>query len=95
MSSVGRKALFGIVVVIVAVFLATNFLFSWKIIPPGYTGIKVHRLVNKGITHEDTVTGFVFFNPIQTQLIIYPTFIQRVVWTHDLNEGNPVNEEIT
>jgi regulator of protease activity HflC (stomatin/prohibitin superfamily) len=83
------------VLVVVAIGLTTSFLFSWKIIPPGYTGIKVNRLVDRGISHEDTVTGFVFYNPVQTQLVIYPTFIQRVVWTHDLNEGNPINEELT
>jgi regulator of protease activity HflC (stomatin/prohibitin superfamily) len=78
-----------------ALFFISTFFLNWKIIPPGYTGIKVNRLVDRGITHEDTVTGFVFFNPIQTQLIVYPTFIQRVVWTHDLKEGNPINEELT
>ncbi|MEN9867156.1 MAG: hypothetical protein RL748_2746, partial [Pseudomonadota bacterium] len=51
--------------------------------------------VSKGISHEDTVTGFVFYNPIQTQLIVYPTFIQRVVWSHDLKEGNASNEELS
>lgn len=89
------KLIFGAVLVVVAIGLTTSFLFSWKIIPPGYTGIKVNRLVDRGISHEDTVTGFVFYNPVQTQLVIYPTFIQRVVWTHDLNEGNPINEELT
>jgi regulator of protease activity HflC (stomatin/prohibitin superfamily) len=87
--------LFFVVVIFGAIILTTTFLFNWKIIPPGYTGIKVNRLVDKGITHEDTVTGFVFYNPVQTQLVVYPTFIQRVVWTHDLNEGNPINEELT
>jgi regulator of protease activity HflC (stomatin/prohibitin superfamily) len=28
-------------------------------------------------------------------IVIYPTFVQRVVWTHDLKEGNPINEELT
>jgi len=82
-------------VVLLAALLTTSFVLNWKIIPPGYTGIKVDRLVNKGITHENTATGFVFYNPVQTQLIIYPTFIQRVAWTHDLKEGNPINEELT
>jgi len=87
----------GIVAVLVVflLFFTTTFLFNWQIIQPGYTGIKVNRLVGKGITHEDTVTGFVFYNPIQTQLIVYPTFIQRVAWTHDIREGNPANEELT
>jgi regulator of protease activity HflC (stomatin/prohibitin superfamily) len=90
-----RNLLFVIIAIVGIIALTSSFLFNWKIIPPGYTGIKVNRLVDKGITHEDTVTGFVFYNPVQTQLVVYPTFIQRVVWTHDLNEGNPLNEELT
>ena len=84
-----RVALFGLIVAVLNASVIT-----WKIIPPGYTGIRVNRLVGRGISHEDTVTGFVLYNPIQTQIIVYPTFIQRVVWTHDLHEGNPVNEEL-
>jgi regulator of protease activity HflC (stomatin/prohibitin superfamily) len=89
-----KKLLIMLAAIGVLLFIATTFFLNWKIIPPGYTGIKVNRLVDRGITHEDTVTGFVFYNPIQTQLIVYPTFIQRVVWTRDLKEGNPVNEEL-
>jgi regulator of protease activity HflC (stomatin/prohibitin superfamily) len=95
MKSILKYVIFGVLAVVGGIILTSSFLFNWKIIPPGYTGIKVNRLVDKGITHEDTVTGFVFYNPVQTQLIVYPTFIQRVVWTHDLNEGNPINEELT
>jgi regulator of protease activity HflC (stomatin/prohibitin superfamily) len=95
MKPVLRNLILILLLVVVGIGLTSSFLFNWKIIPPGYTGIKVNRLVDKGITHEDTVTGFVFYNPVQTQLVVYPTFIQRVVWTHDLNEGNPVNEELT
>ncbi|MEO7887392.1 prohibitin family protein [Polaromonas sp.] len=82
-------------VVVVAALLVRGTVLDWTIIPPGYTGIKVNRLVNRGITREDVVTGFVFFNPIQSTVIVYPTFVQRVIWTHDLKEGNPVNEELT
>ncbi len=84
-----------VAVVVATIVFISSFVLSWKIIPPGFTVIKVNRIVDKGITHDDTVTGFVFYNPIQTQLVIYPTFVQRVVWTHDLKEGNPVNEELT
>ena len=95
MQALAKRLFLGLILVLVAFVVVINFLLNWTIIPPGYTGIKVNRLVDKGITHENTVTGFVFYNPIQTQLVVYPTFIQRVVWTHDLHEGNPVNEELT
>lgn len=90
-----RRVLVGLIVGTALVVALFSFVVTWKIIPPGYTGVRVDRLVGRGITREDTVTGFVVYNPIQTQLIVYPTFIQRVAWTHDLKEGNPVNEELT
>lgn len=89
------KVVVGFFFVIIALVVLRGTVLDWTIIPPGYTGIKVNRLVNRGITREDVVTGFVFFNPIQSVVITYPTFVQRVVWTHDVKEGNPVNEELT
>ena len=80
---------------LLVVLLLESFVLTWKVIPPGYTGIHVNRIVARGITREDVVNGFVWYNPVQTQLVVYPTFVQRVVWTADMHEGNPVNEEIT
>jgi hypothetical protein len=39
-------------------------------------------------------TGWVFYSPLRTQIIEYPTFVQTVKWTADTNEGHPVNEEL-
>ncbi len=89
------KILVGIAILVVGLIVLRGTIVNWTIIPPGYTGIKINRLVDRGITREDVVTGFVFFNPIQTAIVVYPTFVQRVVWTHDLKEGNPLNEELT
>jgi len=89
------KYLLIVLIIFFAIPLVRGMLFSWKVIEPGYTGIKINRLVNKGITREDIVTGFIFYNPIQTAVVIYPTFIQRVAWTHDMAEGKPSNEELT
>ncbi|MBV8666618.1 MAG: prohibitin family protein [Burkholderiaceae bacterium] len=91
----GAKILIAFAGLLIVLYGLSSFVFTWKIVPPGYTGIKVNRLVAQGIKHEDTVTGFVFYNPVQTQIVIYPTFVQRVVWTHDTHEGNPVNEELS
>jgi regulator of protease activity HflC (stomatin/prohibitin superfamily) len=89
------KYLVILLIILLAVPIVRGMLFSWKVIEPGYTGIKINRLVNKGITREDIVTGFVFYNPIQTAIVTYPTFIQRVAWTHDIAEGKAMNEELT
>jgi len=84
-----------LVVLLIVLPLVRGVLFTWKVIDPGYTGIKINRLVNKGVTREDIVTGFIFYNPIQSTVVTYPTFIQRVAWTHDKAEGKPSNEELT
>lgn len=89
------KVAAGLAVLLLVFVLLRSTVLDWTIIPPGYTGIKINRLVDRGITRENVVTGFVFFNPIQTSIVIYPTFVQRVVWTHDVNEGSPSNEELT
>ena len=87
---------FGLILALLIVLpLVRGVLFNWKVIDPGYTGIKINRLVNKGVTREDIVTGFIFYNPIQSAIVTYPTFMQRVAWTHDQSEGKPVNEELT
>lgn len=95
MNRMVKNAILSAVALLVLLLLSSTFLLSWRIIPPGYTGVKVNRLVDRGITRENVATGFVFYNPIQTQVIVYPTFVQRVAWTHDPHEGNPLNEELT
>ncbi len=89
------KLIIALFALLVLMPFVRGVLFTWKVIDPGYTGIKINRLVNRGVTREDIVTGFIFYNPIQTAVVIYPTFIQRVAWTHDKAEGKPVNEELT
>ncbi|NVN92585.1 MAG: prohibitin family protein [Desulfuromonadales bacterium] len=84
-----------LVLVLVAMPAIRGFLLTWKVIDPGYTGIKINRLVNRGVTREDIVTGFIFYNPIQSAVVVYPTFIQRVAWTQDVHEGSARNEQLT
>jgi regulator of protease activity HflC (stomatin/prohibitin superfamily) len=36
----------------------------------------------------------VFYNPATEYVLDYPTYVQRVIWTKDTNEGKPLNEEI-
>ncbi len=95
MRNLGTRAVLFAVAALVGLSLLFGFVINWTVIPPGYTGIHVNRIVARGVTREDVVTGFVWFNPVQTQIVVYPTFVQRVVWTSDVHEGNPANEEIT
>jgi regulator of protease activity HflC (stomatin/prohibitin superfamily) len=97
MIGVNKKSygiLWGLALVVVGIMVMRLFVIDWTLIEPGYVGIKIDRLVSRGISKEKMVTGFVFYNPVQTKIVSYPTFVQRVVWTHDLNEGSPLNEEL-
>jgi regulator of protease activity HflC (stomatin/prohibitin superfamily) len=40
-------------------------------------------------------TGRVTYNPFTETVYTFPTFMQRVPWTADKNEGSPTNESIT
>lgn len=65
-------------------------------VEPGYTGIKINKVGdNRGVSKESLVSGWVFYLPITTKIIEYPTFNQRVVWSQSKGEGNPVDESIT
>jgi regulator of protease activity HflC (stomatin/prohibitin superfamily) len=65
-------------------------------IEPGYVGIKVNLSgSDKGVQDLPLVNGWVFYNPMGTSILEYPTFVQTAQWTKDPNEGSPNNEEIT
>src|SRR6185503_3676331 len=62
----------------------------------GHVGIRV-RLAgsDRGVADMPTVTGWVFFNPLTEQIVIFPTSVQNVVWTASAHEGRAVDESIT
>ncbi|WP_018605082.1 prohibitin family protein [Uliginosibacterium gangwonense] len=95
MKTLGVKIVFGLILLVVLLVLLRGTILSWTVINPGYTGIKINRLIDRGISRENVVTGFVFYNPIQSVIVVYPTFVQRVIWTHDMQEGSRTNEELT
>jgi regulator of protease activity HflC (stomatin/prohibitin superfamily) len=65
-------------------------------IEPGYTGIKISKLgPNRGVQDLQIVNGFVGYNPMSTEIVSYPTFMQTVKWTASSTEGKPVDESIT
>lgn len=69
---------------------------SCTTVPPGSAGIVIHNWGdNKGVSDVAMTTGFVWYNPISTTIYKYPTNVQTAKWTKDLNEGRPVNEEVT
>lgn len=65
-------------------------------IGPGHVGIKVDLAgSNRGVENLPLRTGWVLYNPMSSQVVEYPTFVQTAVWTHDPSEGRDANEELT
>jgi regulator of protease activity HflC (stomatin/prohibitin superfamily) len=62
----------------------------------GHVGIKVKLAgSDRGVQDMPVVTGWVFFNPVTEQIVLFPTSVQNVVWTASPHEGKPVDESIT
>ena len=61
----------------------------------GYVGVEVNLAGSQRGTQDIPVrTGWVFYSPLKTQVIEFPTFVQTVKWTADVYEGHPINEEL-
>src|SRR5439155_16176793 len=60
----------------------------------GYVGVEVNLAGSqRGAQDIPVRTGWVFYSPLKTQIIQFPTFVQTVKWTADVGEGHPYNEE--
>jgi regulator of protease activity HflC (stomatin/prohibitin superfamily) len=89
-----RWILFAVVGLIIVYGLST-FLVRATRIEAGYTGIEVNLAGSqRGASEIPIRTGWVFYSPITTQIIEFPTFVQTVKWTRDTSEGHPLNEEM-
>jgi len=79
-------------VVGVAIFLS---IFRVTRIGAGYVGIEINLAGSqRGASEIPIRTGWVFYSPLRSQVIEYPTFVQTVKWTADTSEGHPINEEL-
>ena len=91
-----RKLLVKIAPVLVLALLIILFTTCTKRIDPGYAGIEVDLYGgNKGVQSYTLRTGMVFYNPLFTQIVTYPVFVQTAIWTRSTDEGKATNEEIT
>jgi hypothetical protein len=83
---------------LVALSAATILLFSvirLTRIGAGYVGVEVNLAGSRRGAQDIPVrTGWMFYCPLMTQVIAFPTFVQTVKWTADVNEGHPLNEEL-
>ncbi len=65
-------------------------------IEAGHVGIIINYAGdNRGVGEIPTTTGWTFFNPITQTVFEYPTYVQTAVWTRNVEEGSPTNEEIS
>ena len=74
---------------------AVSNLVSVTRIEAGYVGIEVNLAGSqRGASEIPMRTGWVFYSPLTTQIIEFPTYVQTVKWTRNVTEGHPINEEM-
>ncbi len=80
---------------LIALWIISAFLINVTRIEAGYTGIEVNLAGSqRGASQIPIRTGWVFYSPLTTQIIEFPTYVQTVKWTKDVTEGHPINEEM-
>ena len=88
-----RFAAIGAAIMIVGILVVNVFRVTR--INAGYVGVEVNLAGSqRGAQDIPIRTGWVFYSPLKTQVIEFPTFVQTVKWTADINEGHPLNEEL-
>jgi hypothetical protein len=74
MNSPFKFAVFAVVLVGVLIFGLTGC----ERIDAGHVGVKVNMYGDgKGVNDVTEVTGWVFYNPISTKIIEFPTYVQH------------------
>ncbi len=80
--------------VIIGWIILTNIANVTRI-DAGHVGIEINLAGSqRGPSEIPIRTGWVFYSPLRTQIIEFPTYVQTVKWTKDLNEGRAINEEM-
>ena len=90
-----KLVLFGIAGV-VGLLIFFNYVFSLTRIGAGYTGVEILLSGSqRGASEIPIRTGWVFYSPLRSQIIEFPTYVQTVKWTRNPDEGRPANEEMS
>lgn len=92
------RSLVGRLLLAVALLVGAIVLFSSCAarVDAGHVGIRVKLAgSSRGVDDIPVVTGWVFYNPLTEQLVMFPTSVQNIVWTKDPHEGNTHDESIT
>jgi regulator of protease activity HflC (stomatin/prohibitin superfamily) len=92
------KSLIGRLVLAVALLIGAGMALSSCAtrIDAGHVGVRVKLAgSSRGVDDMPTVTGWVFFNPLTEQIIVFPISVINLVWTKDPHEGSAHDESIT
>jgi regulator of protease activity HflC (stomatin/prohibitin superfamily) len=87
----------GVIAIGVLLILLVMGLFLLRVtrIEPGHVGVQINLAGNqRGASEIPVRTGWVVYSPLSTEIIEFPTYVQTVKWTKDINEGHPINEEM-
>mgnify|MGYP000848794771 FL=1 len=70
---------------LVGLFLIVVSFSGCERIDAGHVGVKVNLYGDgKGVDDMTEVTGWVFYNPITTKIIEFPTFVQYKEYKHTI-----------
>ena len=92
------KSLLGRLILTIALLLGAGLALSSCLtrIDAGHVGVRVKMAGStRGVDDIPTVTGWVFYNPLTEQIIVFPISVINVVWTKDPHEGKSHDESIT
>jgi len=81
--------------VLLVLLIMGIFLLRVTRIEAGHVGVEINLAgKQRGASEIPVRTGWVVYSPVSTQIIEFPTYVQTVKWTKDVNEGHPINEEM-
>ena len=85
-----------LLVLLIAAIIFFSYIAAVTRIGAGYVGVEVVLSGSqRGASEIPIRTGWVFYSPLRSQIIEFPTFVQTVKWTANLNEGRAQNEEMS
>ncbi len=74
--------------------MITVFFAGCERIDAGHVGVKVNLYGDgKGVDDVTEVTGWVFYNPISTKIVEFPTFMQHKEYKQVVEEGAVLSDE--
>lgn len=74
----------------------TTYVANVTRVDVGHVGIEVNLSGSqRGASEIPIRTGWVFYSPLRSQIIEFPTYVQTVKWTSSLDEGHAANESMS